>query len=674
MKLHSRLATLLLISLFSFAVIVLPANAGMVSYWTFDSNMNDSVGSNNGTAVNGATIGTTSKVIGGGALSLNGANQYVNVGNSSSLNLTGLFTISMWMYNENLNGPQVNTGYYTRGVWNEGASLLAHGQQPVPSGAQLWSNYGVNNTELKNGQWYQIALTFNGSTAAYYVDGKQVTSFAASGAGSYPAISTFIGAEGAGRWFLQGSIDDVGVYNNALDAASMALVNGLGRTGGIGLDQLEAAQTLWAGSVGDTAVIGGATWRKVSGLPGSMGDWSGTVAGADARIVLDGAGNGIRVVAATGPLDYFAISAISSPQVKGTAITGITLTAKDASNYTVESFAGTVTFGGTAGITGTSGSFTGGQLTGVSVTPAVVGSGLTFTVDDGAGHTGTATFDVNLIATIPLLSYWTFDSNMNDSVGGNNGTAAGNAAIGATSMIGGGALSLDGNGDYVRAGTGSGSSLNITGSITITMWVQGSNLTGGNVGFFTRADWNVGQSLLSHAGPLWCNNSIEGGQFSNGTWYQIAKTYDGTTVRLYLNGKQVVSGTSANGGTSSTHETWIGAEGNSSGRYWLNGSIDDVGVYTNALDAASVALVNGLGRSGGVGLDQLTVARTLWASPVGTYAEINGARWKRVSGLTGNLGDWSGSVAGNNAQIVLDNAGGGIKVEPPTRGTIMAVR
>jgi hypothetical protein len=94
-----------------------------------------------------------------------------------------------------------------------------------------------------------------------------------------------------------------------------------------------------------------------------------------------------------GALDHFAISSISSPQTAGTAIIGITLTAKDANNNTVTSFTGTVTYSGTAGITGTSAAFTAGQLTGVSVTPTNVGTGKTLIVT-GSAKTGTATFDV----------------------------------------------------------------------------------------------------------------------------------------------------------------------------------------------------------------------------------------------------------------------------------------
>ncbi len=96
-----------------------------------------------------------------------------------------------------------------------------------------------------------------------------------------------------------------------------------------------------------------------------------------------------------GPVDNFLISAISSPQIVGEPITGITLTARDASNNTAIGFTGTVTFGGTGGFSGTSDSFTAGVLSGVSVTPTVAGTDLTLTVDDGAGHTGSVT-----IATI----------------------------------------------------------------------------------------------------------------------------------------------------------------------------------------------------------------------------------------------------------------------------------
>jgi len=59
------------------------------------------------------------------------------------------------------------------------------------------------------------------------------------------------------------------------------------------------------------------------------------------------------VTVSIGGLDHFAISTIASPQTVGTPVTGITLTAQDIGNNTVTSFTGTVTYSGSAGITGT---------------------------------------------------------------------------------------------------------------------------------------------------------------------------------------------------------------------------------------------------------------------------------------------------------------------------------
>jgi autotransporter-associated beta strand protein len=123
-----------------------------------------------------------------------------------------------------------------------------------------------------------------------------------------------------------------------------------------------------------------------------------------------------------GPVDHFVISAISSPQTVGTPITGITITAQDASNATATGFTGTVTFSGTGGFTGTSASFTLGELTGVSVTPTVSGSNLTFEVDDGDSHTGSTT-----ITTIQTqYAFWAggaaFDADTNGD-GVKNGLA-----------------------------------------------------------------------------------------------------------------------------------------------------------------------------------------------------------------------------------------------------------
>ena len=94
------------------------------------------------------------------------------------------------------------------------------------------------------------------------------------------------------------------------------------------------------------------------------------------------------------PVASFAITGIPAQVPVGIPVTGISITALDSNGQVATAFGGTVSFGGTAGITGTSANFVAGVLSGVSITPNITGTGLTLIVDDGAGHTGTTTFDV----------------------------------------------------------------------------------------------------------------------------------------------------------------------------------------------------------------------------------------------------------------------------------------
>jgi len=115
-------------------------------------------------------------------------------------------------------------------------------------------------------------------------------------------------------------------------------------------------------------------------------------------------------------VDHFVISTIASPQTVGSPTTGIIITAQTDLNETAISFNGSVIFGGSAGITGTSVSFVGGVLSGISITPTVAGNNLTFTVDDGSAHTGLTSFTVNASASL-LYNTWasTFGNPFSDT-------------------------------------------------------------------------------------------------------------------------------------------------------------------------------------------------------------------------------------------------------------------
>lgn len=151
--------------------------------------------------------------------------------------------------------------------------------------------------------------------------------------------------------------------------------------------------------------------------------WTATVAKSGNSLVLNVVATGVAT------LDHFAISPLGSLQTVGTPIVGITITAQDASNNTFTGFTGTVTFGGTGGFSGTSAAFTAGVLSSVSVTPTLAGSNLTFTVSDGASHTGSAT-----IATVQsAFAAWSVGGQL-DSDANSDGVKDGLAwALGASS-------------------------------------------------------------------------------------------------------------------------------------------------------------------------------------------------------------------------------------------------
>ncbi len=70
------------------------------------------------------------------------------------------------------------------------------------------------------------------------------------------------------------------------------------------------------------------------------------------------------------------------------------------------------------------------------------------------------------------------------------------------------------------------------------------------------------------------------------TWSYLAETYDGTTVRLYVNGTQVASTAHTGAITTSTNPLQIGGD-SIYGQYFA-GMIDEVRVYNAALTATQI--------------------------------------------------------------------------------------
>ena len=205
------------------------------------------------------------------------------------------------------------------------------------------------------------------------------------------------------------------------------------------------------------------------------------------------------------------------------------------------------------------------------------------------------------------VAHWTFEEGSGtmagDSVGGHSGTLTGNAnwAPGRTGTY---ALNLDGSGDYVNVP--SSSDLNITGDVTIAGWVyfrKGGNgssssaqgivtKTVGSGAYNSPYDFRTGEGTLPALTIVRADAS--GHEYAYGsqslslnTWYHVAVVVNNNSASFYVNGN--LSGKSLDNlnspATGNSNPLLIGARANG---LYLDGMIDDVWLFNNALSASEI--------------------------------------------------------------------------------------
>jgi hypothetical protein len=84
-------------------------------------------------------------------------------------------------------------------------------------------------------------------------------------------------------------------------------------------------------------------------------------------------------------------------------------------------------------------------------------------------------------------------------------------------------------------------------------------------------------------------------QIANNAWTHLAATYDGSTLRMYVNGVAVGSRAMSGGMLRSTGALRIG--GNTIWGEWFRGRLDDIRVYSRALAGAEIQ--TDMGRAAG---------------------------------------------------------------------------
>ena len=202
------------------------------------------------------------------------------------------------------------------------------------------------------------------------------------------------------------------------------------------------------------------------------------------------------------------------------------------------------------------------------------------------------------IADPDLVGWWKLDEGAGTTVvdwsgHGNHGTFVGEPSW--ADGIDGGAVVFDGKNDYINCGNNA--VLDITDQITLSVWVKTNDSgngqhnmwlgkgdhayaikhqTGNNIEFFIYdGDWYTAQYAVDDS--------------FNGLWHHVAGTYDGTALRVYLDGELVVTEPRVGSIEARPDVVAIGNNSEASGRFY-EGAIDDARIYNRALTADEIRL------------------------------------------------------------------------------------
>jgi hypothetical protein len=222
-----------------------------------------------------------------------------------------------------------------------------------------------------------------------------------------------------------------------------------------------------------------------------------------------------------------------------------------------------------------------------------------------------ATLSSDFTRDANIVSWWYLDESSGtryDGSGNNNLTDT-NANVASFSTTGAsvkeGAAAADfenlpdvGNDAHLSIAHGTQTGLDITGNLTIMAWfrlestgdtqdIVAKDGATGNEGYHLRYNGNGWVDfILSHDGTN--NTTVIGSTtVTAGTWYHATGVYDGSTMKLYINGESDASPVSYNSGIfSNTAPFTIGCRNGNA--QFFDGQIDEVAVFNRPLTADEV--------------------------------------------------------------------------------------
>lgn len=597
---------------------------GVVGYWNFDENSGVTV-YDASTNSNHGLLASTTWATGwpGYGISFNNSSSKITIADSNSLDLTSAGTIEFWVKKAN------DTASSSTYVYKQNAYYI-YDNGTTGQLTFKWSTGTALITDMRinAGIWYHIAAVYDGANLKIYINGELSKSVAYSTNATANTNPLYIGNTGSSL-NLYGVMDGLVIYNRALNATEIR------QRYGSNIKSADADDNSGSGAgiqANDRVIIKFSEATNADTI--SAGNINSALA-LNAGSWLDGAGD------------------ITSANWSTTTYTNDTLTITLRANTS----APTMRVGNTITLNGT--------------------------IKDSAGYPIYGSIAIGgsfgAISGMPdgVVGYWKLDepngtAAADQSMNTNNGTVTG-----ATWTTGryNNALSFSGSNQYVTVADSNSLDLFKTG--TIEFWTKknanNNNQTyiskGSAVPYFLvdesgttgriRFYWGDGTVTTTNAVPL-------------GVWNHIACVYNGTDLRIYINGVLAVTPAAFQLHTLAPNGSALYLGRSQSGTY-LNGSLDDVVIYNRALSAGEVQqrFVNTFrdARSYDISLadtgvqvgDQVVIrfigatdGPVISAGNIDSALPVNGGAhtWKDVFGGIGSA-NWSNTTGYNNDTLTI---------------------
>jgi len=216
---------------------VATVTCGLVGYWTLDESggmtAHDISGFGNDGTLHNMIPGhdwVSGKI--DGALDFDGSNDYVQIPHANRLNGSTALTYAAWVYPHSWSGVRQvmaksvhggGSGRAQMGIFSEGGTLK--GRAETDGGRQ---EITTSLTSLNN--WTHVALVFDSVSLTIYIDGSPANTMTFSSTSLIQTTDPLNISKrvGSNQYFFDGVIDDVRVYDCALNAAEIQTLYDMG--------------------------------------------------------------------------------------------------------------------------------------------------------------------------------------------------------------------------------------------------------------------------------------------------------------------------------------------------------------------------------------------------------------------------------------------------------------